>query len=83
MSYNIKARPVYKVIRSNQNEGMKSLRLACSPGLGATEAAMTLGSHDLRIGHMTGDADDNWRNSIKEQFYQGQKRLVTTSTPGQ
>ena len=59
MSYNIKARPVYKVIRSNQNEGMQSLRLACSPGLGATEAAMTLESHDLRIGHMTGDADDN------------------------
>ena len=59
MIENIEARPVYKVIRSNQNEGMKSLRLACSPGLGATEAAMTPESHDLRIGHMTGDDGDN------------------------
>ena len=59
MIENIKARPVYKVIRLNQNEGMKSLRLACSPGLGATEAAMTPESHDLMIGHMTGDDGDN------------------------
>ena len=59
MIENIKARPVYKVIRLNQNEGMKSLRLACSPGLGATEAAMTPESHDLRIGQMTGDDGDN------------------------